>query len=170
MIPFDNILSNVNGTLNAITVAGDAVGEILLVGHGAGMMPTASAVLSDIADVARNIAAGGAGRVPVMGFQPDKIRTVPIMPMEDIVTNYYFRFIVLDRPGVLAAISGVLGKHDISIKSVHQKGRKTNGSVPIVMLTHQAKEAHVNLALKEIIALDVVAGDPLLIRIEEEKR
>jgi homoserine dehydrogenase len=75
---------------------------------------------------------------------------------------------VLDRPGVLAAISGVLGKHDISIKSVHQKGRKTNGSVPIVMLTHHAKEADVNLALKEITSLDVVAGDPLLVRIEDE--
>jgi homoserine dehydrogenase len=168
MIPFDNILSNVNGTLNAITVAGDAVDEILLVGHGAGMMPTASAVVSDIADIARNIVSGGLGRVPVMGFQQEKIRSISIMAMDQIITNYYFRFMVLDRPGVLAAISGVLGKHDISIKSVHQKGRKTNGSVPIVMLTHHAKEADVNLALKEITSLDVVAGDPLLVRIEDE--
>lgn len=169
MIPFDNILSSVNGTLNAINVAGDAVGEILLVGHGAGMMPTASAVVSDIADIARNLSSGGSGRVPVMSFQPDKIKTIAIMPIEDIVSHYYFRFVVLDRPGVLAAISGVLGNHAISLKSVHQKGRKTNGSVPIVMLTHQAKEADVIRALEEIMSLDVVAGEPLLIRIEDDK-
>jgi len=169
MIPFDNILSNVNGTLNAITLSGDAVDEILLVGHGAGMMPTASAVVSDISDIARDIVSGGTGRVPVMGYQPDKIRSIDVLSIEDIVTNYYFRFVVLDQPGVLAAISGVLGNHDISIKSVHQKGRKTDGSVPIIILTHQAKEADVNRALKEIASLDVVDGEPLLVRIEEEK-
>ena len=167
MIPFDNMLSNVNGTLNAISVSGDAVGDILLYGHGAGMMPTASAVLSDIADIARNLASEGAGRIPVLGFQPDKVKSIPVMPMDDIVTNYYFRFDAMDRPGVLAAISGILGKYSISLKYVHQKGRKTNGSVPVVMLTHRAKEADVRRALKEINALDVVASEPMLIRIED---
>ena len=80
MIPFDNMLSNVNGTLNAISISADAVGEILLYGHGAGMMPTASAVVSDIADIARNLASDGAGRVPAMGFQPDKVRPIAVMP------------------------------------------------------------------------------------------
>ena len=167
MIPFDNMLSNVNGTLNAISVSGDAVGDILLYGHGAGMMPTASAVVSDIADIARNLASDGAGRVPVLGFQPDKVKTIPVMPMDDIVTNYYFRFDAMDRPGVLAAISGILGNYSISLKYVHQKGRKTNGSVPVVMLTHLAKEADVRRALTEINALDVVASEPMLIRIED---
>ncbi len=168
MIPFDNMLSNVNGTLNAVSVSADAVGEILLHGHGAGMMPTASAVLSDIADIARNLASEGAGRVPVMGFQPDKIRDIAVMPMADLVTHYYFRFDAMDRPGVLAAIAGVLGKYAISLKFVHQKGRKTNGSVPVVMLTHHAREADVTRALTEIGALDVVASKPMLIRIEDE--
>ena len=168
MIPFDNMLSNVNGTLNAISVSADAVGDILLYGHGAGMMPTASAVVSDIADIARNLASDGAGRVPVLGFQPDKIRPIAVMPMDDIVTNYYFRFDAMDRPGVLATIAGILGKYAISLKYVHQKGRKTNGSVPVVMLTHHSREADVTRALSEISALDVVASTPMLIRIEDE--
>jgi homoserine dehydrogenase len=144
------------------------VGEILLHGHGAGMMPTASAVLSDIADIARNLASEGAGRVPVMGFQADKIRDIAVMPMADLVTHYYFRFDAMDRPGVLATIAGVLGKYAISLKFVHQKGRKTSGSVPVVMLTHHAREADVTRALTEIGALDVVASKPMLIRIEDE--
>jgi len=168
MIPFDNMLSNVNGTLNAISVSGDAVGDILLYGHGAGMMPTASAVLSDIADIARSLASHGAGRVPVLGFQADKVRTIPVRPMDDIVTNYYFRFDAMDRPGVLAAISGILGKYAISLQSVHQKGRKTDGSVPVVMLTHLAREKDVRQALSEISALDVVAGEPMVVRIEDQ--
>jgi homoserine dehydrogenase len=168
MIPFDNMLSNVNGTLNAISVSADAVGDILLYGRGAGMMPTASAVVSDLADIARNLASGGAGRVPVMGFQADKIRSIAVMPMDDIVTHYYFRFDAMDRPGVLATIAGILGKYAISLKFVHQKGRKTHGSVPVVMLTHHAREADVTRALSELGALDVVAGAPMLIRIEDE--
>ena len=168
MIPFDNMLSNVNGTLNAINVSADAVDDILLYGHGAGMMPTASAVVSDLADIARNLVYGGAGRLPVMGYQADKIKTIPIMPMDNIVTHYYFRFDVMDRPGVLATIAGILGRHDISLKSVNQKGRKTNGSVPVVMMTHHASEASVRQALDEIAALDTVADTPMLIRIEDE--
>ncbi|WP_319524653.1 homoserine dehydrogenase [uncultured Desulfosarcina sp.] len=168
MIPFDNMLSNVNGTLNAISVSGDAVGDILLYGRGAGMMPTASAVVSDIADIARNLASNGAGRVPVLGFQAEKVRAIPVRPMDDIVTNYYFRFDAMDRPGVLATIAGILGKYAISLKYVHQKGRKTNGSVPVVMLTHHAREKDVRRALSEISALDVVAGEPMVIRIEDQ--
>ncbi|WP_419661673.1 Hom: homoserine dehydrogenase [Desulfosarcina variabilis str. Montpellier] len=168
MIPFSNMLSNVNGTLNAISVSGDAVGDILLYGHGAGMMPTASAVVSDIADIARNLAVNGAGRLPVMGYQPDTIKPIPVMPIDDIITHYYFRFDAMDRPGVLATIAGILGKHAISLKSVHQKGRKTDGSVPVVMLTHYAREADVAKALAEIEALDVVAGTPMLVRIEDQ--
>jgi homoserine dehydrogenase len=132
------------------------------------MMPTASAVVSDIADIARNMIANGTARVPIMGFQGDKIRPMAVMSMDDIVTHYYFRFDAMDRPGVLATIAGVLGKYAISLKYVHQKGRKTNGSVPVVMLTHRAREVDVNQALAEIGALDVVAGVPMLIRIEDE--
>jgi homoserine dehydrogenase len=167
MIPFDNILSNVNGTLNAVSISGDAVGDILLYGHGAGMMPTASAVISDTVDLARNLISGAVGRVPTLAYQTDRIRKIPIMPMDDLYTHYYFRFTALDCPGVLAKIAGILGEKNISLKSVHQKGRKSKGSVPVVMFTHLAKEADVQKALEEVKALDVVSEPPMLIRIED---
>lgn len=169
MIPIDNLLAQINGTVNAITVTGDAVGDILLYGHGAGMMPTASAVISDIVDIARNIICGSARRVPPLSYQREHIRKIPILPIDDLVTHYYFRFSAQDRPGVLSTISGILGKYDISIQSVHQKGRKTNGSVPVVMLSHRVKEADVKQALGEISALDVVSDEPILIRIEDDE-
>ena len=168
MIPLDHILSSVNGTLNALAITGDAVGDILLCGHGAGMMPTASAVVSDVVDVARNLLTGASGRIPLLSFQTNAIRKVPVLPVDEIYTHYYFRFSALDRPGVLSKISGVLGDHDISIKSVHQKGRKTNGAVPIVMVTHLAKEADVKKALSKLAGIDIVSDRPVLIRIEDE--
>ena len=168
MIPFDNPLSSVGGALNAITIAGDAIGDMMLYGYGAGMMPTASAVVGDIVDLTRNLLTGSSGRVPLLSYQMNNIRKIPVIPVDEITTHYYFRFSALDRPGVLSKISGILGDYEISIKSVHQKGRKTKGSVPIVMLTHLAKEADVKKALSEIFNLDVVSDKPVLIRIEDE--
>ena len=168
MIPFNNPLSNVNGTLNAVTVSGDAVEDIMLYGHGAGMMPTASAVISDVVDISRNLIYGSPRRVPLLSYQADHIRSIPVLPIDEIETQYYFRLFVLDRPKVLSKISGVLGDHLISIKSVHQKGRKIDGSVPIVMLTHTAKESNVKKAVSVIDQLDVVSDKTVLIRIEDE--
>ena len=168
MIPFENPLSNVSGTLNAVTVSGDAVGDIMLYGHGAGMMPTASAVIGDTVDIARNLISGSAGRVPLLSYQEGEIRNIPVLSIDEIETQYYFRLFVLDRPRVLSKISGVLGDHLISIKSVHQKGRKIDGSVPIVMMTHTAKESNVKKAVSEIDQLDVVSDKTVLIRIEDE--
>jgi homoserine dehydrogenase len=168
MIPFGNMLSNVNGTLNAITVSSDAAGDILLYGRGAGMLPTASAVVGDLVDLARTLLAGASGRVPALAFQMANIRPIPITPIDAISTHYYFRFSALDQPGVLSTISGILGQHGISIQSVQQKGRKTNGTVPVVMLTHRAREADVKQALAEISALEVVGAKPVLIRIEDD--
>ena len=170
MIPFDNPLSSVGGTLNAVTISGDAIGDMMLYGYGAGMMPTASAVVGDTVDLARNLLTGSRGRVPVLSYQMNHIRKIPVMRVDEIRTNYYFRFAATDRPGVLSKVSGILGDYDISIKSVHQKGRKTKGSVPIVMLTHLAKEADVQKALSEIMNLDVVNAKPVLIRIENENQ
>ncbi len=168
MIPFDNLLSSVNGVLNAITITGDAVGDVMLYGHGAGMMPAASAAISDTVDIARNLLSGASGRVPLLSYQMGNIRKIPIMPVDEILTHYYFRFAAMDRPGVLSKISGILGDLGISIKSVHQKGRKTKGPVPIVMLTHLAKEADVQKAMAKITDLAVVKDRPVLIRIEDE--
>jgi homoserine dehydrogenase len=104
----------------------------------------------------------------MLSYQPGRIRKIPIVPIKEIDTHYYFRFAALDQPGVLSKISGVLGNYGISIKSVRQKGRKTNGSVPVVMLSHLAKEENVIKALSEIASLDVVEDRPVLIRIENE--
>jgi homoserine dehydrogenase len=168
MISSDNILSSVKGALNAVTITGDAVGDLFLSGQGAGMMPTASAVISDTVDIARNILHQAIGRVPLLSYQAANIKKIPVIPIERISTHYYIRFSALDQPGVLSKISGILGNHDISIKSVQQKGRKQNGSVPIVMMTHKAKEASMQQALAEIALLNVIGQPPALIRIEDE--
>ena len=170
MIPFTNPLSGVNGVLNAVTITGDAVGDMMLYGYGAGMMPTASAVVGDIVDIARNLLSNAKSRIPVLSYQMDRIRKIPVRRIDEIFIHYYFRFSALDRPGVLSKIAGILGDNEISIKSVQQKGRKTNGAVPIVMLTHLAREANVQKALTEILNLDVVSDRPVLIRIEDENQ
>ena len=167
LIPDDSMLANVNEAYNAVYIRGDAVGNVMLYGPGAGMMPTGSAVVSDLVDVARNILRGAVGRVPSVGYQPAGIKAGRIRSIEELKTEYYFRFSAEDRPGVLSKISGILGKHQISIKSVHQKGRDLVGAVPVVMITHEATEAAVRTALSEIDQLEVVKDKTVLIRIED---
>jgi len=169
MIPFDHLLASVNGNFNAFHFIGDASGSVFLYGQGAGMDPTASAVVSDLMDISRDILNGVSGRIPPRTVPEDQIEDMKILPMEDIVTNYFFRFTAVDRPGVLSKISGILGRYDISIAAVIQKGRKLDGVVPVVMTTHMAKEKAVRKALKEIDRLDVVGGDTVVIRIEDER-
>jgi len=167
MISNDNLLANVEENLNAVTVTGDSTGDILLYGYGAGMMPTASAVVGDIVDIARNIMSGAAGRIPLI-FNSGKSKNIPIMPIDDIQTHYYIRFSAIDQPGVLSKISGALGKHQISIKTVHQKSRRINNKVPVVMLTHRARESNMKTALALIKQMNIIDPDPVLIRIEGE--
>jgi len=167
LIPEDTMLANVNEAYNALYIKGDAVGNVMLYGPGAGMMPTGSAVVSDLVDVARNILKGAVGRVPSLGHQPAGVKARRIKSIEELKTGYYFRFSAEDRPGVLSKISGILGKHKISIKSVHQQGRDFVGAVPIVMITHEAKEGAVQAALSEIDQLDMVKENTVLIRIED---
>lgn len=168
MIANDSPLARVGGVYNAIQVTGDAVGDIMLYGRGAGSMPTASAVVSDIIDIARNIIHGAQGRVPPCAFQPDQRRPLRIRPIENIVGLYYLRFMVLDKPGVLSQLSGVLGKHDISISSVLQRGRKDGQTVPVVMTTHMAVERNIRASLREIDALPAVSAPTTVVRIEGE--
>jgi homoserine dehydrogenase len=167
LIPEESLLASVSEAYNALYITGDAVGNVMLYGPGAGMMPTGSAVVSDLVDVARNLLHGAVGRVPSMGYQPSSMKGRRIKSIEELNTKYYFRFSAEDRPGVLSKISGILGKHEISIKSVHQKGRDLAGAVPLVMITHEAREAAVKTALSEIDHLDVVKDKTLLIRIED---
>ncbi len=167
LIPEDSMLANVNEAYNALYVKGDAVGNVMLYGPGAGMMPTGSAVVSDLVDVARNMLKSAVGRVPPVGYQPESMKARQVKPIEELRTEYYFRFSAEDRPGVLSIVSGILGNYEISIKSVHQQGRDLVGAVPIVMITHEAKEAAVRKALAEIDQLEVIKDKTVLIRIED---
>lgn len=164
MLPKEYLISSVNGVFNAVYVEGDAIGPALYYGKGAGEMPTGSAVVSDIVDIARNIKTGAVNRIQGMGIQGKS--GIRIKKMEDVQSCYYFRFSVFDKPGVLSKISGILGGHNISIKSVIQKERKKERVVPLVMMTHRAKEKDVVYAMKEINKLPVVSGKPLYIRVE----
>jgi homoserine dehydrogenase len=169
MIPFDHLLSNVNENFNAFHLIGDAADSVFLYGQGAGMMPTASAVVSDLVDISRNILKGISRRVPARSLKESIINNIRLMSFDDIVTNYYFRFSVVDRPGVLSKISGILGQNNISIAAVIQKGRKQAGAVPIVMTTYKSREKNVQNALNEIDQLEIVHGKTVLIRIEDDK-
>ncbi|MFP4474886.1 MAG: homoserine dehydrogenase [Desulfatibacillaceae bacterium] len=167
MVPEGGIIAGVHGAMNAVMLTGDRVGDTVLYGQGAGMMPTGSAVVSDLVDLARNILSGAKKRVPVYSFQRGCIADVELMPMDEVRTRYYIRVAAEDRPGVLSRLSGVLGDNDISIHSAYQQGRRTGGPVSVVMLTHKAREADVQKALSAMEGLDVVSEKPVLIRIED---
>ncbi|MEN6468899.1 MAG: homoserine dehydrogenase [Smithella sp.] len=168
MISSGHLLANVNRNYNAFHLVGDASGPVFLFGQGAGMMPTASAVFSDILDSARNILKGVSGRVPLRSINETGMKDIKLIPMDDIETKYYFRFSVLDQPGVLSKISGILGENNISLATVIQKAREEAGAVPIVMTTYKAKEKNVRRALKKIDKLEIVRDKTILIRIEDE--
>jgi homoserine dehydrogenase len=168
MISSAHLLSNVNQNNNAFHIVGDASGPVFLFGQGAGMMPTASAVFSDIIDVARSVLKGISGRVPLRSIDESVMKNINLIPMEEVETKYYFRFSAVDQPGVLSKISGILGEHHISIATVIQKARFENSAVPIVMTTYKAKEKNVREALKKIDKIDVVMNKTILIRIEDE--
>ncbi len=166
LIPRKHVLASVKGAYNAVHIEGNAVGDIMLYGMGAGMMPTGSAVASDLIDVARDIILETPGRIPSLAFLPEKLQKIEIKPISDVTTSYYFRFLAVDRPGVLSKISGILGKYQISIAAVIQKGRHAKESVPLVMITHEALESSVRNALEEINNLDVVLAPTVVLRIE----
>jgi len=168
LVPAKRLIANVEGVMNAILVKGDAVGPTLYYGAGAGSQPTASAVVADLVDVTRLITADPEQRVPHLAFQPDRLSSTPILPIEAVETAYYLRMRVLDRPGVLADITRILADRSISIDAMVQKepgaGEKR---VDIVLLTHVAREKNVNQAIRRIERLRTVPGKVTKIRLEE---
>ncbi|MBN2060619.1 MAG: homoserine dehydrogenase [Deltaproteobacteria bacterium] len=167
MVPVGHIMTNVNDAYNAVFMEGDFVGPTLHYGLGAGRRPTGSAVVSDIISIARQIKSGVRSFIPPLAHVRPSERDISIMPIEKLNSAYYFRFSALDKPGVLSKISGILGENDISISSVIQKGRDMKGTVPIVMLTHEALESNVINALEDIDRLDVLTDKTIRIRVEE---
>ena len=162
LIPAASPLAAVSGAFNAILVSGDAAGDQMFYGRGAGQMPTASAVWSDAIEIARRVAHEH-GTLPE-DFPLVGERRLRMRPIGEVRSAYYLRAMVQDRPGVLSQVAGILGRHDISIASVIQKGRA--GAVPIVMMTHEALERNMAAALEEIDRLGVVAVPTVLLRVE----
>ena len=169
MIPLDHLLASVNANFNAFHIMGDASGPIFLYGQGAGMMPTASAVVSDIVDISRELLQGISCLKPARSHREEGGGNISLLPMDEIYTNYYLRFSAVDQPGVLSKISGILGEKNISIAAVIQKGRRQSGAVPVVITTYKAREKDVQDALCEIDKLEAVLDKTVIIRIEDDK-
>lgn len=164
LVPSEHLLSSVNGIYNAIYVDGDLIGEQVFYGIGAGRFPTASAVIGDIADLCSALQQEAQVIKPQLVYKTNIRR---IRKIEEIASRYYIRFMAIDRPGVLAKISGILGQHKISIASVSQKERKRARIVPIVMMTHEANERSLHLALEKIGRLDSIRKKTVAIRVEQ---
>jgi homoserine dehydrogenase len=168
MIPRASLLADVRGAFNAVHVQGDALGPTLYVGEGAGMLPTATSVMADILDVAESRIRRDTRPAAPLGLAWRHLRAGRIRPIGALESEYYLRFLVVDRPGVLGKIAGILGRNEISIASVIQKDRKRGTSVPIVIRTHHAIERNLRHALTEIDRLSVVSGKAAFVRIEEK--
>ncbi len=160
MVPISAPIARVDGVFNAVVAEGDFVGRVMMEGRGAGEGPTASAVVADVIDIAR-------GRfTPVWGAVSSALKPEASLPMERHMGAYYLRLMVVDRPGVIADVTGVLRDHAISLESMLQRGRAPGEAVPVVLTTHETSEASVRAALKRIAELNTVMEKPALIRIE----
>ena len=166
LIPEARLIANVNGVMNAVMVKGDAVGATMYYGAGAGSLPTASAVVADIIDVARLATADPEHRVPHLAFQPDQLADLRILPIDEVVSSYYLRVNVIDRAGVLAELTQILAREGISIEALIQKGSEREAEAEIVLLTHSVVEKRVNAAIAQIEALDSVTGAVTRLRME----
>ncbi len=167
MVPARHVLASVGGAFNAIYIHGEALGSTMYLGLGAGQMPTATAVVADIVDLARERLAGAAMRSNPLGYPVSFIKRARVKPMADVICEYYLRFMAEDKPGVLGRIASVLGRNHISIASVIQQERDVARTVPVIMRTHEAREKNLMRALKEISRQRIVETAPAFIRIEE---
>ena len=165
LIPSDVLLASVDGVMNAILVEGDAVGQTLYYGPGAGAEATASAVVADIVDVVRTLTADRDNRVPHLAFQPSELSDAPILPVEETTSAYYLRLQAVERPGVLAHVTRILGEKGINIEAIIQK-QTTEAQVPVIMLTQRVEERMMNAAIREIESLPDILGEIIRIRVE----
>ena len=167
LIPDRRLIANVDGVMNAVLVKADAVGPTLYYGAGAGAEPTASAVVADLVDVARTLTVDPENRVPHLAFQSDALSDLPILSMDEVKTAYYLRLCALDRPGVMADITRILGDRAISIEALIQKEPPEEQSqVPVILLTHEVREQQMNEAIQQNELLDSVQGKVTRIRME----
>lgn len=169
LIPCSRLVANVDGVMNAVVVKSDAAGAHLYYGAGAGGDPTASAVIADLVDVVRTLTTDAENRVPHLAYQPHALSDIPVLPIGQITTACYLRLQAIDRPGVLASVTDILGSLGISIEAIRQRepnGEGADGSVPVILLTHEVPEDHMNQALSRIEELDDIVAPVQRIRIE----
>ena len=167
LIPARRLIANVDGVMNAVLVQGDAVGPTLYYGAGAGSLPTASSVVADVIDVVRALTTDPENRVPHLAYQPGSMSDSAVLDMEEVSTAYYLRMQAIDRPGVLSAVTTILGDLGISIEAIIQKEPEPGAShVPIIMLTQCVLERNMNTAIRQIEALDTIDGNLHRIRVE----
>ncbi|QGZ32230.1 homoserine dehydrogenase [Stutzerimonas stutzeri] len=168
LIPADRLIANVNGVMNAVMVNGDAVGSTLYYGAGAGMEPTASAVVADLVDVARALTTDPNNRVPHLAFQPDSLSAHPILPIGACESAYYLRIQAKDHPGVLAQVATILSERGINIESIMQKEAEVHdGLVPVILVTHRVVEQRIDDAIAALESLSDVVGSVVRIRVEQ---
>lgn len=167
MIPTADLLAGVDGAMNAVCLHGDALGRSMYYGAGAGMMPTATAVVADVLDLARDRLGIGGPRLAPLGFAAKELAKAKVRPIGDVVSEYYLRIQAKDQPGVLAQVAGQLGRAGISVESVVQRGRKSGGSVPMIFRTHETRERDLRRAVSRVASLAAIEGTPVAIRIEE---
>ena len=156
MVPKTHPLASVRDSFNAVFIEGEAVGELMLYGRGAGGMPTASALLGDLVDAAHNLRAGGAGRAPTLG-------QAKLRPIDELTGQYYFTVDVVDRPGVLEQVAGATARHDVSIQSMVQDG--LGEEARLIFITHVARERDMQATLADLRELDVVERVGTLLRV-----
>ena len=167
LIPERRLIANVEGAMNAVLVQGDAVGATLYYGKGAGAEPTGSAVIADLVDVTRLHTSDPEHRVPHLAFQPNQVRDVPVLSIDEVITSYYLRMRVEDKPGVLADITRILADSSISIEALIQKEAAAGESdTDIIMLTHRTVERNANAAIAKIEVLEAVQGKVTKLRVE----
>jgi homoserine dehydrogenase len=167
LVPRERLLANVNGVKNAVLVEGSAVGPTLYYGAGAGAAPTASAVVADLVDLARDISAGQVSRVPSLAVTDDALRELPIVPMSDVVTPWYLRMEAEDRPGVLSKVATIFSDLGISIEALIQKAPAPGATrVPVIVLTNRAPQGKMDQAVERIEALDSINQSISRIRVE----
>ncbi len=167
LIPEKRLMANVDGAMNAVLVQGDAVGPTLYYGAGAGAEATASAVVADIADIARLMHASPEQRVPYLGYQPDQAEDFPVLPIEEISSAYYLRLHASDEAGVLADVTKILAARSISIDGMLQKEPKVGQvEADIVILTHTTVEKNINAAINEMKLLPEITGEIVKLRME----
>jgi homoserine dehydrogenase len=164
LVKESHMLASVSGVFNAVMVEGDLTGPTLYYGRGAGRLPTASAVIGDVADVVRNLVGGSQHRVPALPVS----KPMPIRHVSESETGMYLRLLLRDKPNTLARVASALGAHGVSIASALQKEAGAGEHVPVVIVTHSARESDINAALKEIDALDCVGAPTVRLRMERE--